>query len=193
MKSLKTRAPIAFAAAICGLGLTACATPEWARRPLPLDTPQARAESVQMLRQARLRHLSLGVVGLGKGVEEVRGEATYVEPPLVAEAEAAHLRDTLLAQLQGASVYDAQSKWVLSGTVLHTDMRKDHGTVAARFVVQQPDGRVAYERELRASSTWAPALGSAGARWVAKEQSEVYQKLTVQLFSDPGFQLALKR
>ncbi|MBX3625341.1 MAG: hypothetical protein KF892_10040 [Rhizobacter sp.] len=148
---------------------------------------------MQMLKQAGLRNLSLGAVGLVQGVEEVRGEATYVEPPLVAEAEAAHLRDTLLAQLQGASVYDAQSTWVLSATVLHTDMRKDHGTIAARFMVQQPDGRVAYERELRASATWAPALGSVGARWVAKEQAEVYQKLAAQLFSDPAFQLALKR
>ena len=182
-----------WGALVCSLSLVACSTPEWARRPLPLDTPQASAESVLLLQRAHLRHVALGQVGLVKGVEEVRGEATYVEPPLVAEAEAAHLRDTLLAQLQGASLYDTQSKWVLSGMVLHTDMGKDRGTVAARFVVQRPDGQVAYERELRASATWAPALGSAGARWVAREQSEVYQKLAAQLFSDPGFQVALKR
>lgn len=175
------------------LALAACTTPEWARRPLPLDTPQAQGKTVQSLRQARLRTVSLGTIGLAKGVEEVRGEATYIEPPLVAEAEAAHLRDTLQAQLQGAALYDTQSQWVLSGTVLHTDMAKDRGTVAARFTLQRPGGTVAYERDLRASATWAPALGSVGARWVAKEQSEVYQKLAAQLFSDPGFQLALSR
>lgn len=124
---------------------------------------------------------------------DTHGEATLVERPEVAGADATHLRDTLLAQLQGAALYDPSSKWVLSSTVLHSELRQDHGSVAARFRLRRPDGVVAYERELSSSATWAPARGAVGARWIAREQSAVYQKLAAQLFSDVGFQQALKR
>lgn len=124
---------------------------------------------------------------------ETLGEATASEPPLVACAEAAHLRETLLAQLQAASLHDAASPWILTSTVLHADLGRDSGSLAARFRLTGPNGVIAYERELRTSATWAPALGSVGARWVAKEHGALYQKLATQLFSDPAFQQALKR
>lgn len=173
--------------------LSSCTSPEWARRPAPLDTPQPNPSTIQSLRQARLRSVSLAPFGVPKTLSEVQGEATVVEPPLAADAEATHLYDTLAVQLKAASLYDASAQWVLAGTVVHVDMGRDHGTIAARFVVQQPGGKVAYERQLRASSTWAPALGSVGTLIVAREQGEVYQKLAVQLFSDPAFQQALRR
>jgi hypothetical protein len=186
--SLLRLAPLAIA-----LALAACTTPEWARRAAPLDTPQASGEVTQILRQAKLRAVSLGAVTVAKRAEPVSSETLEAERPMLAEAEVAHLHDTLRAQLQGAALYDTQSQWLLSSAILHTEMGKTHGTVAARFTLQRPDGATAYERDLRASATWAPALGTAGARWVAKEQSEVYQKLTAMLFNDPGFQQALRR
>jgi hypothetical protein len=186
--SLLRLAPLTIA-----LALAACTTPEWARRAAPLDTPQASGEVTQILRQASLRAVSLGAAAVAKRAETVNAETLETERPLLAEGEVAHLHDTLRAQLQGAALYDTQSPWVLSGAVLHTDLGKTHGTVAARFTLQRPDGAMAYERDLRASATWAPALGTAGARWVAKEHNAVYQKLTAMLFSDPAFQQALRR
>ena len=176
-----------------GVGLTSCAAPEWARHAAPLDTPQASLSTVQTLRRAELLSVSLAPFSVPKVIAVVQGEAIIAELPLAADAGAIHLHDTLWAQLKGADLYDASAKWVLSGTVVHVDMGKDHGTVAARFVVRQPNGSVAYERQLRASSTWAPALGSVGARIVATEQAEVYQKLAAELFGDPAFQQALRR
>jgi hypothetical protein len=164
--------------------LAACSTPQWAVRVPPLDTPNAQAETVVLLRQAALRPMALGELKVPEAAAVTVGEAMYTEPPVAAAAEAQQLRDTLQAQLQGAALYDVGSKWVLSGAVLSADLRKDHGAVAARFTLKRPDGAVAYERELRASAAWAPALGSVGARWVAKEHGAVYQKLVHQLFSD---------
>lgn len=148
--------------------------------PVPLDSPAANSLVVQQAQEGRIGSLAVGNFSPIEGKEAALSEATY-------------LRDTLLVDLQGASLLDPVSTSVITGQLIHTQMDKGYATVAARFIVTQQGGRVLYERELRASSTWVPALGPVGARWAAKEQSEVYQKLMGQLFSDPGFRLALRR
>ena len=166
--------------ATCAALLSACALPASLTTPVPLDSPMANSLVVQQAKEGRMRPLAVGDFTPIEGKDDAVAETTY-------------LRDTLLVDLQGASLLDPASTSVITGQLVHTQMDKGYATVAARFIVTQQGGRVLYERELRASSTWVPALGTVGARWAAKEQSEVYQKLVGQLFSDPGFRVALRR
>jgi len=165
---------------ICMVLLSGCALPASVTMPVPLDSPVVNSLVVQQAREGLISPLAVG-------------DFTPIEGKDAAVAETTYLRDTLLVDLQGARLLDPAATLVITGQLVHTQMDKGYATVAARFIVTQQGGRVRYERELRASSTWVPALGTVGARWAAKEQSEVYQKLLGQLFSDPGFRAALQR
>lgn len=101
--------------------------------------------------------------------------------------EARYLRDTLVTELQGAGVFDAASGAVVQGQLVDASFQRQAGSVAARFTVTVAGGRVVYDRELRANSTW-----DAGAD-TARERSAVYSKLVGLLFSDPGFRNAVPR
>jgi len=101
-------------------------------------------------------------------------------------AEARHLKDTLATELSGAGLLDPASGAVVEGELVSADLGSTSGSVAARFIVTT-GGRVVYDKELRASSTWRADAN------VPREQGLVYSKLVGQLFTDPMFRNAVPR
>ncbi len=161
--------------AVSVFGLCACA------QLLPLDSLVASPSNVQKARDAGLGPLALGEFTPIVGTEDA----------LVTEAR--YLKDGLAVELKAAGLLDGGAKAVVGAEMLDSQMRSGQGSLAARFTVTAADsGRVLYERELRISATWAPALGNVGTQWAAKEHMALYRKLIGQLFSDPAFRDATR-
>jgi hypothetical protein len=136
-----------------------------------LDSAQSSTDNFQKAKAAGIRPVAVG----------------DFTAPGSNQTEAQYLKDTLVVELQGAGLIDPASGSVVQASQVDAKLGRNQGNVVARFTVTQADGRVVYDRELRASSTWP-----AGAD-VAKERAAVYRKLVGVLLTDPGFRNAVPR
>jgi hypothetical protein len=157
--------------ALCAaLGLTACA------ELLPLDSPSASAANQQRAAQAVVRPVALGDFSFNEARDDTP------------EREAQYLRDTVNVEFKAAGLLDAGAPRVLTAHFTDSQWRRGQGSLAARFTVADArSGTLHYERELRVSRTWAPAIGTVGTQWTAKEHAALFQQLVGQLLADPAF------
>jgi len=139
----------------------------------PLDSSQNNTtDNFSKLKAAGIRPVAVG-------------EFTSDKDSLPVEAR--YLKDTLVTELQGAGMFDAGSGALIEGRMIAADMGRTGGSVAARFIVTVPGGRVVYDRELRTSNTWGSNANA------TREQGYLYSKLVGLLFTDPGFRNAVPR
>ena len=135
-----------------------------------LDSAESSTDNFQKAKAAGIRPVAVG---------------DFTSDTLSDETQ--YLKDSLVVELQGAGMLDPASGSVIQGQVTDVQMGRTRANITARFTITQAGGRVVYDRELRASSTW-PANAN-----VAKAQSAVYRKLIGVLFTDPGFKNAVPR
>jgi hypothetical protein len=138
----------------------------------PLDSSENTTDNFSKLKAAGIRPVAVG-------------EFTADRHGLLDEAR--FLKDTLVTELQGAGMFDAGSGASIRGKMISSEMGGRSGSVAARFIVILPDGRIVYDRELHTSNTWGRNAN------VTHERGYLYSKLVGLLFTDPGFRNAVPR
>ena len=138
---------------------------------VPAESAQVTTDNFSKAKAAGIRPLAVG---------------DFRSPKDSRPAEARHLKDTLATELSGAGLLDPASGYVVEGELVSADLGKTSGSVAARFIVTT-SGRVVYDKELRASSTWRADAN------VPREQGLVYSKVVGLLFTDPMFRNAVPR
>lgn len=153
------------------LVLAAAALGGCAQTAVPAESAQVTTDNFSKAKAAGIRPVAVGEF---RSVKDSR------------PAEARHLKDTLSTELSGAGLLDAGSGAVVEGELISAELGKTSGNVAARFIVTS-GGRVVYDKELRAASTWRADAN------VPREQGLVYSKVVGMLLTDPMFRNAVPR
>lgn len=166
---------------------------------LQLSPPKASIDNVQKVRSAGMAPVAVGTFTLDPKQDpamdkaiSMRGANTAKSP--VGGSFAQYLKGTLAAELQAAGLLDPASNLVISGFLTESSVETTGtgtGTLGARFVVTR-NGAVAYEQELKVSSTWQSSFMAAVAVPAAAGEYELlYRKLVAALLDDPAFRRAV--
>lgn len=168
---------------------------------LQLGPPVASIDNIQKTRSFAMAPVMVGVFVSEKSLEggvasSISIRSNSVSSP-VGNSFAAYLRETLVAELKAAGLYDDASKLSIQGeltqTVLEAPIGTGKGMLAARFRVFQ-SGTAIYDRELIERSQWdSPFLGAIAIPAAMGEYSSLHRKLVGQLLDDPDFRRAVTK
>jgi len=105
-----------------------------------------------------------------------------------------HLKDTLVAELTAAGVYDLASHYVINGQLTDSQIDAAIGTgtgrLAARFTVTNR-GRVVYDKEVAAEASWESSfMGAVAIPMAMNQYGALYKTLVAKLVDDPDFRSA---
>lgn len=187
---------IAFriAAAAAALALVGCAN-------VKLDATGATPATVEKLRGANLAPAQAGGFRLAPGkdaamdtrLDGLRGNT--LSPAKGSWSQL--LKDTLVAELTAAGLYDTASPRVIEGEL--TDSKVDAaigtgtGRLAARFKVIS-GGKPVFDKELAVDASWESSFMGAVAIPAAMNQyGALYKALVAKLVDDPDFRRALAK
>ncbi len=185
---------IRLAALAAILAATGCAN-------VKLDATGASPATVEKLRGANLAAAQAGSFKLAAGkpaamdtaLSGLRGNT--LEPAKGSWSQL--LKDTLVAELTAAGLYDQASPLVIEGEL--TDSKVDAaigtgtGRLAARFVVKK-QGQPVFDKELAVDASWESSFIGGVAIPVAMNQyGALYKALVAKLVDDPEFRRALAR
>lgn len=182
-------ATLAFA-----LLLTGCAN-------VQLDTTGPTATTVEALRAANLVPAGVGVFQLAPGKDPTLDTALPgLRGSTLAPAKGRWsqlLKDTLVAELSSAGLYNPASAWVIEGQL--TDSRVDAafgtgtGRLAAQFTVKR-GGQVVFNKHMAIDATWESSfVGAVAIPEAMNRYGAMYKQLVAQLVADPDFRRALAR
>lgn len=174
--------------------LSACVT-------VKMPVPNGSAGNVEKLRAANVAPSQVGAFKLAAGKPQdmdttlggLRGSSMAPSNGTFS----GQLRDELAAELKAAGLLDSASPILIEGEL--TDSRVDAaigtgtGRLAARFVVKR-DGKVVFDKELAAESSWESSFVGATAIPLAINQyGALYKALIGKLIDDAQFRAAVKR
>ncbi|MGE0099879.1 MAG: hypothetical protein AB7S86_16170 [Hydrogenophaga sp.] len=166
-----------------------------------LDATGATPATVEKLRSAQLAPAQAGSFRLAPGKDPAMDTSlSGLRGNSLAPAKGSWsqlLKDTVVAELTAAGLYDPASSLVIEGQL--TDSKVDAaigtgtGRLAARFTVKKA-GKVAYDKELAVDAQWESSFVGAVAIPAAMNQyGALYKALVAQLVDDPEFRRALTR
>jgi hypothetical protein len=181
--------------ALASIALFGCASVQMA-------APTATATTVEKLRGANLAPAAVGAFALAAGRTPemdrtlnsgLRGSS--VQPASGSFSQ--QLKDTLIAELRAAGLYDERSNAVIEGKL--TDSKVDAavgkgtGRLAAQITVTRAGKRV-YDKEVAVDAEWESSFVGAVALPAAINQyNGMYKTLAAKLFDDPQFRAAMAR
>lgn len=166
-----------------------------------LPPPSAKLEIVEKVRASKLPSMAVGSFKLDpKANADIDRGVSVRSNKFSSPFEgsfAQYLRETLLADLRAAGLFDPASSLVVSGTLTDStlDVPMDIGraTLAARFTLSRSN-QIAYDKELKANATWPSSfIGMTAIPEGVRQYTDLYHKLVQQLLDDPDFQNALRR
>jgi hypothetical protein len=195
MKNWTSAALRAATACLVALSVVGCAS-------VKMAAPAATASTVEKLRAANLAPAAVGTFGLaaGKNAEMdkvlnngLRGSS--VSP--AAGTFSQQLKDTLIAELRAAGLYDERSNAVIEGKLTDSKvdaaMSKGTGRLAAQITVNRGGSKV-FDKEVVVDAEWESSFVGAVALPAAINQyNGMYKTLAAKLFDDPDFRRALAR
>lgn len=176
------------------LAITGCAN-------VKLDATNATPATVEKLRAANLSPAQVGAFKLAANkapamdttLDGLRGSS--LTPAKGSWSQL--LKDTVVAELTAAGLYDAASKSVIEGQL--TDSRVDAavgtgtGRLAARFTVTN-SRRTLFNKELAADANWESSfMGGVAVPLAMNQYGALYKVLVAKLFDDPDFRRALAK
>ncbi len=166
-----------------------------------LDATGATPGTVDKLRAANLAPAQVGSFKLAAGKDPsmdtslpgLRGNSLAPAKGSFAQL----LKDTLIAELSAAGLYDAVSKKVIEGHL--TDSMVDasigigKGRLAARFTVSNGSTQV-FDKEVAVQSSWESSfVGGIAVPEAMNQYGALYKALIAKLVDDPDFRKALAR
>lgn len=166
-----------------------------------LPPPGATGDTVQQLRAANLQPMRDGSFALAAGkspeMDKVQGGLRGSTVAAESGSFAQYLRDTLVAELKAAGLYDsgapAQVNAQLTDSQLDAAIGTGTGRLAARFTVQR-EGRSVFDKELAIDERWDSSfLGAVALPEAINRYSQFYKRLVAQLFNDADFRKALAK
>lgn len=166
-----------------------------------LPAPSGTAGNVQTIKSANAAQMVAGefkaepgnAASADRGLS-VRG-VNMISP--AGGSFAIQLRDQLAAELKAAGLYDANAKVVISGTMTENEVDAGISTgsarIAARFEVAR-DGKVVFNKEITAASTWESSfIGAIAVPAAANNYGALYADLIGKLLGDPDFRASVRR
>lgn len=166
-----------------------------------LDTTGPTATTVEALRAANLVPAGVGVFQLAPGkdpaldttLQGLRGSSMAPAKGRWSQL----LKDTLVAELSAAGLYNPASAWVIEGQL--TDSRVDAaiskgtGRLAAQFTVKR-GGQVVFDKPLAIDAQWESSfVGAVAVPEAMNQYGAMYKQLVAKLVADPDFRRALAR
>jgi hypothetical protein len=166
-----------------------------------LDATGATPATVDKLRAASLAPAQVGSFRLAAGKDPsmdttlpgLRGNSLAPAKGSFAQL----LKDTLIAELSAAGLYDAASPRVIEGQL--TDSMVDaaigtgKGRLAARFTVRNGAAQV-FDKEVAVQSSWESSfIGGVAVPEAMNQYGALYKALVAKLVDDPDFRKALAR
>lgn len=166
-----------------------------------LPAPSAGADNVQKLRAANLAPAGAGdfkpaaALPAAKDASQggLRGSSVSAESGSFAR----YLRDTLVADLSAAGLYDERSLVRIEGELTETELDAAIGTgtgsLGARFKVMR-GGKIVYDKTLRVSESWESSfVGAVALPLAINKYSAFYRALVGKLVDDAEFRAAMAR
>jgi len=164
-----------------------------------LPAPTASGSTVQQLRSTKLVPARSGSFVLAPGkdpgmdqkVGGLRGSSVTAESGSYAQ----YLKDTLVAELKAAGLYDEAAGVIIEGQLTDSQVDAAIGTgtarLAARFMVLRT-GRQVFDKELVVDARWDSSfIGAVAIPAAINQYTALYKALVAKLFADEGFQAAL--
>ena len=164
-----------------------------------MGKPSASIDNIRLAKSSGIGPVAVGTFVPAQGKEEM------LEQPLSLRASrlsapggsfAGYLKETLEAELAGASLLDSNAPIKLEGVLtdrqVNASMGQGSALLSARFIAKRNDKQV-YDRELSVNSAWdSPFVGAVAIPAAINEFTLLYRKLVGRLLSDPEFVSAVK-
>lgn len=160
-----------------------------------MTPPQPTLENTQKLRAANMSTVKLGDFTLGSALAagddqsmSMRGGNSVSAPQ---GSFTQYMKATLEEELKAAGLLDAHSSIVITGTLMATELHTSIGTatgfIKARFTVTR-DGKVRFDRELKAEDSWESSfVGAVAIPAAANHYQGLFRKLAGVLIDDKDF------
>jgi hypothetical protein len=178
---------IAFAAAGCAS--------------VKLDATGATPATVEKLRAANIAPAQAGSFKLAAGKDPAMDTTlSGLRGSTLAPAKGSWsqlLKDTLVAELTAAGLYDPASRYVIEGELTDSQVDAAIGTgtgrLAAHFTVTN-GGRTAYDKEVAVDASWESSfMGAVAIPTAMNHYGALYKALVAKLVDDPDFRRALAK
>ena len=165
---------------------------------IPLGDPAPSFENIEKARASRTGPVAVGQFKLAPGADpeidkglNVRSNTVFSP---VGASFAQYLRQTLIADLQAAGLYDDASPATLSGFLTASMLDVPSGTgqarLSARFVLVRT-GQTVYDKELHADASWQSTfIGVEAIPAGINQYTTLYHKLVGKLLDDPDYRNA---
>lgn len=159
-----------------------------------LGQPQPSLENIQAMKAARLAKTGVGRFVLAEGKDPsldkyVGVRANTLEAPQGSFAR--YLQDTLEAELRAAGLLDPAAESLIEGYLIDRQLDPAIGQgsarLSARFIASRR-GKVVFDKELAAESTWESAfVGAIAIPMAIHEFNALFRKLVAKLIQDRDF------
>ena len=180
--------------ATAGLALSACVTS------VQLSTPVANIDSIRQVTASGIGPINVGAFSRGPALSSeknrsINSRAVAITAP--GGSFAAHLGETLKAELNAAGKLDPASGLEIAGLLTESELHTLNtvmadASLAARFVLTR-DGKVVYDKTLRVTDSWKPAfMGVEAIPDAINHYYGLYGTLARTLLQDPDFIAAAK-
>ncbi len=161
---------------------------------LQLGQPQPSLENIQAMKAAKFTKSGVGRFTLAEGKDPsldkyVGVRAHALEAPQGSFAR--YLQETLEAELRAAGLLDPAAEALIEGYLIDRQLDpaigQGSGKLAARFIASR-QGKVVFDRELAAESTWESSfVGAIAIPMAIHEFNALFRKLVAKLIQDPDF------
>ncbi|MBV8603354.1 MAG: hypothetical protein JO224_01590 [Pelomonas sp.] len=191
---MRDRVLLAGLAGLTLLGLGGCATHS-------MPEPTASFANVEKLRTAQIRPAMVGTfmlaAGKPKDMDTTLGGLRSTSLAPAHGSFALQLRDTLVAELKNASLYDGTSPALIEGQLTDSFVDAAIGTssgrLAARFTIKR-DGHLVFDKELVVDEQWDGSfMGPVAIPDAIRHYEGLYHLLIGKLIDEPDFRAALVR
>lgn len=166
---------------------------------ITVPPPSASADTLIMLRMAKLQPVSVGKFGVSANADPridislsgLRGSSIHPTHGGFSQ----QLREVIITELQAAGLYDTNAdieiKAELTDNRVNAAISEGSGTLAANFIVLDAGNKI-YEKHLSYESKWDSSfIGAIAIPKAMDEYLALYQKLAAKFFSDPDLKTAL--
>lgn len=176
---------------LLGAGLIGCAS-------VTMPPPAASASTVEAVRTANLAPSAVGTFSLAAGLSPGMDKYVGLRGSTLSGTNGSfsqQLKETLIAELKGAGLYDEKSQIMIEGQLKDSQLDAAIGTgtakLAANFTVDKVGKRV-FEKTLTVDSQWDSSfVGAIALPEAINQYTSLYKALVAKLFNDKDFRTAL--
>jgi hypothetical protein len=166
-----------------------------------MPAPSATPATIEALRGSGLARMAVGGFAIDPHKSSELDERVTIRSARLRAASgsfARHLKDTLVAELSAAGLYDPSSSIVVEGVLIENQIESGiagtgTGRLASRFTIHRL-GVLAFQKELSVDARWETSLmGAVAVPAAINEYEAMYKKLVALLLTDQEFRLAVAR